>query len=105
METLASYFVLPRRQIQIIQENLFKNVLIRRTAVAMNTNAAVVESLMKNSFKNQQFYLRELRIIRVARAIVSLETSSPCCPYVATTKAMQFNEKFSAIPMENFQIN
>ena len=58
---------------------------------------------LENPFSYQQFHLRELRIIRGGRAIVSLDTSSPCRPYVTTMKAIQFNEDFPVLPMEDFQ--
>ena len=69
----------------------------------MNTNSAVAGSFHENPFSYQQFHLRELRIIRGERAIVSLDTTSPCRPYATTMKAMQFNEDFPALPMEDFQ--
>ena len=69
----------------------------------MNTNSAVAGSFYENPFNYQQFHSRELRIIRGGRAIISLDTTSPCRPYVTTMKAMQFNEGFPALPMEDFQ--
>ena len=33
--------------------------------------------------------------------MVSLKTTSPCHLYVKTTKAMQFNENFPALPIAN----
>ena len=35
----------------------------------------------------------------------SLDTTSPCRPYVTTMKTMQFNEDFLALPMKIFQNN
>ena len=103
METIARTFIIPSRQNQFIQENVFNNAPIRRIAVAMNTNSAVAGSFYENPFNYQQFHLRELRIIRGGRAIISLDTTSPCRPYVTTMKAMKFNEDFPALPMEDFQ--
>ena len=103
METIARIFIILSRQNQFIQENIFNNAPIRRVAVAMNTNSAVAGSFHKNPFSYQQFHLRELRFIRGGRAIVSLDTTSPCRPYVTTMKAMHFNEDFPALPMEDFQ--
>ena len=103
METIARTFIIPSCQNHFIQENIFNNAPIKRVAVAMNTNSAVAGSLHENPFSYQQFHLRELRIIRGGRAIVSLVTTSSCRPYVTTKKAMQFNEDFSAHPMEDFQ--
>ena len=77
METIARTFVIPSRQNQFIQENVFNNAPIRRIAVAMNTNSAVAGSFYENLFNYQQFHLRELRIIRGGRAIISLDTTSP----------------------------
>ena len=68
---------------------MFKNAPIRRTAVAMNTNSAVAGSFHENPFSYQQFYLREVRIIRGGRAIVSLDTTSLCRPYVTTMKLLK----------------
>ena len=103
MDIIERTFIIPSRQNQFIQENIFNNAPIRRVAVAMNTNSAVAGSFHENPFSYQQFHLRELRIIRDGRAIVSLDTTSPCRHYVTTMKAMQFNEDFPALPMEDFQ--
>ena len=103
METIARIFIIPSRRNQFIQANIFNNARIRKVAVAMNTNSAVAESFHENLFSYQQFHLRELRIIWGGRAFVSLDTTSPCRPYVTTMKAMQFNEDFPALSMEDFQ--
>ena len=103
METIARTFIIPSPQNHFIQENVFNNAPIRRIAVSMNTNSAVAGSFHGNLFNNQQFHLRELRIIWGGRAIISLDTTSPCQPYVTTMKAMQFNKDFPALPMEDFQ--
>ena len=70
----------------------------------MKTNSSVAGSFHENPLSYQQFSLRELRIIRGGRAIVSLDTTSPCRPYVRTKKAMQFNEDFLVLPMQIFKI-
>ena len=103
METLARTFIIPSRQNQFIQENVFNHAPIRRIAVAMNTNSAVAGYFHENPFNYQQFLLRELRIIRGGRAIISLVTTSRCRPYVTTRKAMQFNKDFAVLPMEDFR--
>ena len=101
METIARTFIIPSSQNQFIQENIFNNAPIRRIAAAMNTNSTAAGSFHENPFSYQQFHLRGL--IRGGRAIVSLDTTSPCRPCVTTMKAMQFNEDFPALPMEDFQ--
>ena len=88
METVARTFIIPSLQNQFIQENIFNNAPIGRVAVAVNTNSTVAGSFHKNPFSYQQFHLRERRIIRCGRAIVSLDTTFPCQPYVTTMKAM-----------------
>ena len=69
METIARTFIIPSRENQLIQENIFNNAQIRRIAVAMNTNSDVAGSFHENPFSYQQFHLRELRIIRGGWAI------------------------------------
>ena len=103
METLARTCINPSHQNQFIQENVFNNAPIRRIAVAMNTKSAVVGSFHENHFNYQQFHLKEHRIIRGGRAVISLDTTSPCRPYVTIRKAMQFNEVFPALPVKDFQ--
>ena len=102
METIARTFIILSRQNQFIQENVFNNAPIKKIAVAINTISAVARSFYKNPFNYEQFHLRELRIIRGGRTIISLETSL-CRPYVTTMKAMQFNEDYPSLPMEDFQ--
>ena len=63
----------------------------------MNTKSAVAGYFHENPLSYQQFHLRELRIIRGGRAI------SPCCPYLTTMEAMQFNGNFPAFSVEDFQ--
>ena len=40
LETLAKTFIIPARQNQFIQDNIFNNAPIRLVAIAMNTNSA-----------------------------------------------------------------
>ena len=104
METIARTFIIPFCQNQFIKKSIFINSPIRRIAVAKNTKSAVTGSFHENHFNDQQFHLRELKVIRGGRAIVSLDTTSPCRPYVTTLRAMQLNEDFPACPMEVLQI-
>ena len=69
----------------------------------MNENLPVAGSFHENPFNYQQFQLSELRTIRGGRATISLDTTFPCRPYVIKMKAMQFNEDFPGLPMEDFQ--
>ena len=47
--------------------------------------------------------MRELRIVGGGRSIVSLDTTNDCRAYVATMKAMNFNEEIPALPNHQFQ--
>ena len=102
METIARSFITPSRQNQFNQEKVFNNAPSKKIAFAINTRSAVAESFHDNAFNYQRFDLRELRIMRDGRAIISLDTTYPCRISVTTMKAMQFNEDFPAL-MEDFQ--
>ena len=103
METIARIFIIPSGQNQFIQENVFNNAPIRRVAIAMNTNSAFTGQFQENPFHYQKFGLRDLRIVRGGRAIVSLDTTNDCRAYVTTMKALNFNEAIPALPNHQFQ--
>ena len=69
----------------------------------MIKKSAVAGLFQENTFNYQHFHLRRLRSIRDGRAIISLDTTFPCRPCVTTMKAMQFNEGFPALTIEDFQ--
>ena len=64
LETLAKTFIIPARQNQFIQENIFNNAPVRRIAISMNTNSAFTGSHSENPIWYQQFDLRQIRILR-----------------------------------------
>ena len=64
LEILAKTFIIPARQNQFIQDNIFNNAPIRRIAIAMNTNSAFTGSLTENPSWYQKFGLRHIRILR-----------------------------------------
>ena len=64
LETLAKTFIIPARQNQFIQENVFNNAPIHRVTIPMNTNSTFTGSLTENAFWYQQFDLRQIRILR-----------------------------------------
>ena len=103
METLAKTFIIPARQNQFIQENIFNNAPIRRIAIAMNTNSAFTGSFTENPFWYQQFDLRQIRILRGGQPIVDYDTSDNCRLYVTTMKAMNFQDDIPSIPNNNFK--
>ena len=103
METIARTLIIPSGQNQFIQENVFNNAPIRRIEMAMNTNLAFTGHFQKNPFHYGKFGLRELRMVRGGRAVVSIDTTTNCRPYVTTMKAMNFNEEIPALPNDFFR--
>ena len=101
LETLAKTFIIPARQNQFIQENIFNNAPIRRIATAMNTNSAFTGSYTENPFWYQQFDLRQLRILRGGQPIVDFDTTDNCRLYVSTMKAVNFQDDLPSIPIDD----
>ena len=64
LETMEKTFIIPARQNEFIQENIFNNAPNRRVAIAMNTNSAFTGSFTENPFCHQQFDLRQIRKLR-----------------------------------------
>ena len=77
-------FIIPSHQNQFIQEIVFNNAPTKKTVVAITIKSAVANSFQENHFHDQQFNLRELKIIWGRRAFISLATNSSCRPYVTT---------------------
>ena len=78
LETLAKTFIIPARQNQFIQENIFNNAPIRRVAIAMNTNSAFTVFFTENPFWYQQFDLRQFKMLRGGQPIVDFDTADNC---------------------------
>ena len=92
IETLAKTYIIPARQKQFLQENLFNNAPIRRIANAMNSNSAFTGSFPANTFWYQRFNLRDTRILRGRQPIVHHDTTDNCRLYNTTMKAMNFQD-------------
>ena len=103
LETLAKTFIIPARQNQVIQENIFNNAPVRRITIAMNTNSAFTGSYTENPFWYQQFDLRQIRILRGGQPIVDFDAADNCRLYVTTMKAMNFQDDIPSIPSDNFK--
>ena len=103
LETLAKTFIIPARQNQFIQENIFNNNPFRRIAIAMNTNSAFTGSFTENPFRYQQFDLRQIRILRGGQPIVDFDIADNCRLYVTTMKAMNFQDDIPSIPIDDFK--
>ena len=102
LETLAKTFIIPARQNQFIQENIFNNASVRRIAIVMNTNSAFTGSYTENPFWYQQFDLRQIRILKGGQPIVDFDAADNCRLYVTTMKAMNFQDDISSIPTDIF---
>ena len=103
LETLAKTFIIPARQKQFIQENIFNNAPIRRVAIAMNTNSAFTGSFTENPFWYQHFDLRQIRILRGGQPIVKIGTADNCRLYVTTMKAMNIQDDIPSITIDDFK--
>ena len=103
LEILAKTFIIPARQNQFVQENIFNKAPIRRVAIAMNTNSAFTGSLTENLFWYQQFDLRQIRILRGGKPIVVFDIADNCRLYVTTMKALNVQVDNPSIPMKDFK--
>ena len=103
LETFAKTLVIPARQNQFIQENIFNNGPVRRIAFAMNTKYAFTGFYTENPFWYQQFDLRQIRILRGGQQIVNFDAADNCRLYVTTMKAMNFQDDIPSIPIDNFK--
>ena len=103
LETLTKTFIIPARQSQFIQENIFNNAPIRRVAIAMNTNSAFTGSFTENSFWYQQFDLRQNRILKGGQSFADFHTADNCRLYVTAMKAMNFQDDIPSIPIDDFE--
>ena len=102
LEALAKTFIIPARQIQFIQENIFNNAPIRRVAIVMNTNSAFTGFFTENHSWYQQFDLRQIIMLRGGQPIVDFDTAYSCRLYVTTMKAMNFQDDIPSIPIDDF---
>ena len=103
LETLAKTSIIPSRQNQSIQENIFNNAPVRRIAIAMNTNSAFNGSFTEDPFRYQQFDLRQMRILRGGQPIVEFDAADNCHLHVTTMRAMNFQDDIPSIPSDNFK--
>ena len=103
MEILAKTFIIPARQNQFIEENVFNNSPVRRTANAKTKNSAFIGSYTEKLFLYQQFDLREIRILRGGQLILDYDAADNCRLYVTIMKAMNFQDDISSIPFHHFK--
>ena len=103
LETLAKTFIIPARQNQFIQENVFNKAPIRRIAIAMNTNSVFTGCFTEVPFWYQQFDLRQIRILRGGPPIVDFDTADNRRLYVTTKKAMKFQDDTPSTTFDDFK--
>ena len=103
LQTLPKTFLVPARQTQFNHENIFNNAPIRRVAITMNTISAFTGSFTENPFWYQQIDLRQIKILRGGQSIVDFDTAGNCRLYVTTMKAMNFQDAFPSIPIDDFK--
>ena len=84
LEILSKFLIIPARQNHFFQESIFNNAPVRRIAIAMNTNSALIGSYFENTFWYQQFDLRQIRIFRGGQPNVDFNAANICCLYVTT---------------------
>ena len=103
LETLAKTFIIPARQNQFIQEDIFNNAPVRQIVIAMNTNSAFTGSYTESPLWYQQFELRQIRVLGGGQPIVDFDAADNCRVYVTTMKAMNFQDDIPSIPIDNFK--
>ena len=103
LETLAKTFIIPARQKQFIQANIFNNAPVHRIDFAMNTNSAFTGFYAENPFWYQHFDLRPIRILRGGQPIVDFNAVDNCRLYVTTMKAMNFQEYIPSTLFDTFK--
>ena len=103
LETLAKTFIIPARQKQSIQENIFNNAPARRIAIAMNKNAAFTGFYTESLFWYQQFGLGQIEMLRGGQSIGDFDAADKCRLYVTTKKAMNFQDDIPSFPIDIFK--
>ena len=71
----------------------------------MNSHFASTGSSAEGPFWYQQFNPRDIRILRRGQPILHHDNTDDCRLYVTTLKAMNFQDEFPSIPVDNFKEN
>ena len=104
-KTHAKTSIIPARQNEFIQENIFNKAPVRLIVIARNTNTAFTGSYTENQFWYQQFEFRQIRILRGGQPIVDFDAVDNYRLYVTTMKANNFQDDKPSIPNDNFKDN
>ena len=92
LETQSKTFILPTRQNQFIQENIFNKDQAGR--ISMFTNFP---------FWYQKFDLRQVRKLKGGQPTVKLDAADDCSFYATKKKATNFQDDIPSVPMEDFK--
>ena len=103
LETLTMTSIIPARQNQFIQRNIFNIAPGGRIPFAVNKNSAFTGPYTENPFCYQQFNLGRIRILRGGQPIVDFDAADKCRLYVTTMKPMNFHDDIPSIPIDHFK--
>ena len=103
LETLTKIFIIPAKQNEFIQENIFNKWSVRRIANAMNTNSAFTGSYTENPFWFRKFDLGQIKILRGGQTIVDFDAAKNCHLYVKANEATNFQDDVPSIPIDIFK--
>ena len=102
-ETLAKTFIIPARQNQFNQENIFNNAPVRWNAVAIRTKPALNGSHTENSYPYQHVFLRQIGTFRGGQPIVDFVAANNCHQYDERMNATGFQDKIPPTAVDNFK--
>ena len=106
LEILAKTFIIPFRQNQFIQENIFNNAPIRRIAIAITQTLPLLVLSQKAHSGIKDLISDKLEYSewdRVGQPIVDFDTADNCRLYVTTMKAMNFQDDIPSIAIDDFK--
>ena len=103
LETLAKTFIIPARQNQFFQENVFNNAPIRRVAIALNTNSAFNGFFYRKHFLMSTSWSQANHTTQRGQPIVDFDTADNFRLYVTTMKAKNFQIDIPSIPINDFK--
>ena len=99
LKFFAETSIVPARQNQLFQGNIFNKPPFSRIAVAMNTNSP----FCIYPFWHPQFDLKQVRIFRSGQWIVDFDAVNNYCFYVTPIKAMICQDDICSCPIKHFK--
>ena len=101
LEPLEEIFIIPARQNQFTQEDIFNNAPVRRIAIAMNSVSPFTGSYTANPFRYQQFDPKQIRKLRGGQPIVDFDAADNCRLCFTTKKTMNLQDDIPSNPIDN----